>query len=77
MNTNRIVSMMIRMFMRTIMQKGMRAGINKFANRKKKSGSGGDSDPPPGGGSKSDYNDPGMNKRTRQSLRVSRRMGKF
>ncbi|MTJ04327.1 MAG: hypothetical protein FH759_06490 [Sediminimonas qiaohouensis] len=82
MNVNQIVNMVVRMVMRTVMQKGMSAGINKFANRKGKSGQDGSGDAQAKSskaesGKNSDYNDPGMNKRTRQSLRIGRRMGKF
>ena len=77
MNVNSIVNMVIRMVMRMVMQKGVKAGVDKFANRKGKSGQAGQGDAPPQDGQGSDYNDPNMNKRTRQSLRVGRRMGKF
>ncbi len=77
MNVNQIINMVVRMVMRTVMQKGMSAGIDKFANRKGKSGQAGDGDAQTKSGKNSDYNDPGMNKRARQSLRIGRRMGKF
>ena len=62
----------------SIMQKGISAGVNKFASRKGKPGQVGEGDAAPrDDGRGSGYNDPDMNKRTRQSLRIGRRMGKF
>ncbi|WP_296763146.1 hypothetical protein [Sediminimonas sp.] len=77
MNVNSIVNMVVRMVMRMVMQKGISAGVDKFAKRKGKSAQAGQGDAAQRDGQGGDYNDPEMNKRTRQSLRVGRRMGKF
>lgn len=69
MNANQIINMIVRMVMRRVLRSGMNAGMNAVGKRMNKGKA------PAETGQPMDTAD--TTKRTKQAMRVTRRMGRF
>ena len=71
MNLNQIINMVVRMVMRQIVGRGVNAGINMASKKMSKSGDGTDAAP----GQSAEGRD--MAARAKQTMKATRRMGRF